>query len=652
MAEVRKENIYKSASGGDISRKWWTAKPEKLYQSVWPLVTTIRQSNSARHNANIGYYNSYANQVNSRVASTRGITASYIGQNWGQSARLTYNVIKSCVDSSRAKIAKERPKPFFLTQDGNWSLQQRAKKLNSFLIGLFDQMGTGGLVRESLYQIGSDVFLDACISGTGAAKMFIRNNEVVCERFLSDELCVDQLEGIYGTPRSIHQVKYIDREVLLDLYPEAKYQAEIEAATAAVSGDSIVTQDMIPVIESFHLPSSDGAKDGCRSVIIETCTLDYSVWDKPYFPFLIQRWSQRPYGFFGIGLAEELAGIQREINHTLANIQIGLRRVAVPRVWCHISDHNPQKRLTNEIGEINYYKEVPPTVVTPQAFNAETYKHVDRLFDKAYEITGISQLSAASLKPAGLDSGVAIRNFQNIETERFSTQARMYEDWYIKQATYMALNLLDELLDSGFNTTVVMHDGMTQQAVKYSDVRIDPKDFTVQAYPTSFLPAEPSGKFAQVAEAVNSGMFDQDEARELLDFPDISKANQIKLAPRNAVIAYIEKMIETGDYYPIEPYQDIALTLVLAQSYYLEGRTKGMPEERLELLRRLMQEIKAKQEQAQAVMEQQMQQQQQQLIEMEAMAANAAAPPSPGGPEPTLQPMPPPMPEGEAPPIM
>ena len=147
-------------------------------------------------------------------------------------------------------------------------------------------------------------------------------------------------------------------------------------------------------------------------------------------------------------------------------------------------------------------------------------------------------------------------------------------------------------------------------------------------------------------------MFDQDEARELLDFPDISKANQIKLAPRNAVIAYIEKMIETGDYYPIEPYQDIALTLVLAQSYYLEGRTKGMPEERLELLRRLMQEIKAKQEQAQAVMEQQMQQQQQQLIEMEAMAANAAAPPSPGGPEPTLQPMPPPMPEGEAPPIM
>ena len=596
MSTVIRENYYKSSIGddGNIVRKWWLSEPKRLYENVWPLVNSIRQSQSVRHVSNIRFYNLYSNQSLNNLSAARYNTTHNMGSYFGESSQLTYNVIKSCVDTVRSKIAKEKPRPFFLTTDGNWMLQQKAKKMNNFILALFNQMGEGGLTRESLYKIGSEVFLDAAISGTGTAKMYIKDEKVVCERFISDELIIDQFEGIYRTPRSAHQVKYIDREVLYDTYPEHK--KFIAEATAAQTGTENYTQDMIPVVESYHIPSSKDAGDGLLCVTIQTGTLKHTEWTKPYFPFLIQRWSLRPVGYFGIGLAEELQGIQREINYTLSNIQIGLRRIAVPRVWLHISDHNPKKKMTNQIGEINYYKDRPPTFFTPTTFNPETYNHVDRLFNKAYEITGISQLSAMAQKPAGLDSGVALRNYQDIESERFASVHQMYEDFFVPQATYMALDYLDELLEAGIDTTVIMKDGMTQQPVKYSDIKLPRDSFTVEPYPTALLPTEPAGRFAQVAEAVEAGMFDPEEARELLDFPDISKLNRIKLASRNACLSYIEKMIDTGDYQPVEPYQDIQMTKTLAQSYYLEGRTQGMPESRMKLLRRCMQEIQAKEE--------------------------------------------------------
>jgi len=117
--------------------------------------------------------------------------------------------------------------------------------------------------------------------------------------------------------------------------------------------------------------------------------------------------------------------------------------------------------------------------------------------------------------------------------------------------------------------------------------------------------------------------------------------NRVKLAVRNSVQAYVEKLIESAKYSPIEPYQDIALTKELCQAYYLEGRTQGMPEDRLKLLRRVLQEIQTKE----TAMEE---------AAMEKMAAEQAAMNPPPPPEQVMAPAPgmlPPMPEGVAPPI-
>lgn len=575
-------------AGINQGKKWWKTDPDKVHESVWSAVNYIKQNQEMRHRINNIARKLYENDFWKETASVRNVMDEMSDR---LNRQVSFNIIKSCVDTARAKIAKTKPRPFFLTDNGDWHLQQKAKKLNRFVLGLFDNMGgDNGLVRDSLYRIGSEVFFDACLSGTGAAKLMIRDGKIVAERFFSDEIIVDSFEGMYRRPRSLHHLKYVDRDVLKAAYPGARFASYIDRVTA--DGLSM-TQDMIPVIESFHLPSGPKSKDGIRTVTIKTGTLHHTTWDKGYFPVLIQRWNLRPVGFFGIGLAEELYGLQCEISRTLRSIQLGIRRIAVPRVFRHIADHNDRK-LKNIIGEIHYYNEKPPIFMTPSAFSAETYNYLEMLYQKAFELCGISQLSAQAQKPAGLDSGAALRNFQDIESERFSDVHLMYENFFTPQATYMSLDFCEELHKAGTDIVVQAKDGVTLQPIKYSDVRLPQDSFTVRAYPTAFLPTEPSGRLAKVQDLVRIGMYDQEEARELLDFPDLSKINKIKAAPRSSCISYIENIIETGEYMPIEPYQNLELTQTLAQSYYLDGRSNNMPQDRLDLLRRVLTEVKNK----------------------------------------------------------
>lgn len=580
----------------NLTKKWWDVEPDEIYKNVWAAANFIRQNHGNRHKINAISRQLYENDYwKNNVIASRVLDEMSDRLN----KQLSFNVIKSCIDTARSKIAKNKPRPLFVTDNADWFLKQKAKRLNKFILGLYDSIGSkNGLVRESLYTIGSEVFFDAALTGTGCAKMTIdiQNKRLNCERFVSDELLVDGFEGMYRQPRSIHHLKFIDREVVRARYPEKKYQDIIAKVTSERTGP---TSDMIPVIESFHLPSGPNAKDGIRAVTTKTGTLHHAAWEKPFFPILVQRWNLRPLGYFGISLTEELYTLQCEISRTLRSIQLGLRRIAVPRLFRHIADHNAPK-MKNIIGETHYYYERPPIFSTPTAFSMETYNYLEFLYQKAFELTGISQLSAQAQKPSGLNSGVALRNFQDIESERFSDVHLMYERFFTPQAAYMALELLDNLLEAGIDITVQAKDGVTLQPIKYSDVKIDKDSFTIQSYPTAFLPSEPAGRFAKIQELVNAGIYTSDEARELLDFPDLSKVNRIKSAPRSACIGYIEKVIDTGKYMPVEPYQDLALTETMVQAYYLDGRVNGMPQDRLDLLRRILTEVKSIREQINA----------------------------------------------------
>jgi hypothetical protein len=576
-----------------IKNKWWTEPANEMHAHISAAIKRMRQYQSYRSINYLKFARLYSNM---EISSLSGGLFSRTNEAQAYLAnRVTYNVIKSCIDTASSKIAKQKPRPFFLTEDGSWSLQERAKLLTKYFQGQFDRMGTGWGEDRTFWGLGRQCFVDACIFGTGAVKLFTEDDQVVAERNFIDEIYVDDAEGRYRQPRQLHQVKLVHREVLLDLYP-AKYHRQIMAAPSGLEGDleSQSMADMIYCSESWHLPSGKDAKDGRRCIAIDNLTLDVTDYKKDYFPFLFQRWSLHPLGFYGRGLSEELIGIQLEINKHLRNIQLAQHLCAVPQVWLDVSSRIPGKKINNEVGGIKYYRNTPPIFMTPPAMSPEVYRHLETLYQKAYEVTGISLLSASSQKPAGIDSGKALREFKDIQTERFALTENMYEDFYM-DATYMVLDMLRDLVADGKNPKVRMKDATYSIELSFKDVDIPDDKVSIRAYPTNFLPSTPAGKFQTVQEMVQGGFYSQEEALDLLDFPDVAKINRLKLGPRDAVVKVIEYNLknEGKDYISPEPRMNLEFAAETAQTYLLRGLADGMPEEKLDVLRKFQDQVVA-----------------------------------------------------------
>ncbi len=598
MAEYKNnvpvEYYHKSKPKADDD-KWWTVKDENLFENVFSTVHKINESQSYRSINNLRFARLYANSE--MVGLKPGQHSRVINPKSFLTNRVTYNVIKSNIDSACAKISKEKPRPIYLTENGQWLKQQKANRLSQYIQGTFSVIGTGTGENKTLYGLGRQAFKDCGIFGTGAVHFFSVGDKIKAERYLIDDITIDDDEGMYGMPRSLHGTRFVYRDVLKSLYPlKAKFIDEAMATN--LTTDFKTNRDMLEVIESWRLPSAKEAKDGRHSICISNATLNdkgdglSTKYEDDYFPFLFQRWGTRTVGFFGQGIAEELLGIQLEINKILRVIAISQHLMSVPQVWLEMSNQNNPKQINNEIGGQKYYLGAPPIFTTNNAVNPELYEHLERLYKRSFEITGNSELSASGKKPAGLDAGVALREYRDIEQERFSMQQNMYEDWFM-DASDLILKMSRKLAKEGKDPVVQFKDGNSMKVIKFSDVDIKDDDMMCRPYPTNFLPSTPAGKLQTVKEMIADEMYTKEEGLELLDFPDLEKTNNLKLAQKKDIYKVIETMIETKKYQPPEPYMNLELAKTLSQSYYLRGRCDDMPEEILDLLRQFMDDVKS-----------------------------------------------------------
>jgi hypothetical protein len=569
-------------------RKWWDEE-ENVYNHVWDLYDRMKTHQAFRSTNNLRFARLYSNL--DLLGLKAGQYARVTDPKAYQKSRVTYNVIKSCTDAATAKIAQNKPRPVYLTENGSFNEQLRAKRMNQFILGMFEQIGTGTGEDRTMYGLGRQCFRDGCVFGTGVINFFDQDNEVKAERNLCEEVIVDETEGMYRKPRQLHRSRFMSREVLLDLYPkQAQKILELPGVDESVSTFE-TTADMVEVLESWHLPSGPNANDGRHLISTRNCDLmPIEDYEDDFFPFLFMRWNHRLLGFYGMGLAEELLGIQLEINKLLRNIQIAQHLMATPQIWLEYQAKTVKKKINNAMGGIKYYTGRPPIFMTPQAMNAEIYQHLERLYQRAFELTGISLLTATSKKPAGLNSAVALREYKDTETERFAVQENMYEDWFV-EAAEMIRKRCRKLVKAGKDPVVSYRDGTSMKIIRFSDVDVDDSKLVVAPRPSQLLPKEPAGKLAYVQELIEAGIYDKDEAVELLDFPDTQKMNNVKLSHRRVVIKIVETMVEENKYIVPEPYINLDFAREYAQAQYAAGKIDEMPEDRLELLRRFMSDV-------------------------------------------------------------
>ena len=593
--------------------QWWLEDEKDIFTHVMAGLTEISKRQMERNRRNVIHRRLYGNDLGN-VNSTNIYSTLKTG-NYSDS-KLRLNVVKAAIDTVTSKIAKNRPRPLFLTNKGNFPQQERAKKLTQYVAGQFKAM--------DIYSLGQLVFRDAGIWGTGTLKIYkdVEGEVLRAERVLVDEVVVDDAEAVYNNPRCQYQRRYVHRNVLAAMFADEPEKLRmIKEATGKGYDrnvpDNIEQSNMLFTAEAWHLPSGPNAEDGMHALVIENGTLFVEPYTKDYFPIRTQYWTPPVIGYYGEGIVKEIAGIQLEINYLLRYLQEAQHLVCSPMLFMQ---HGSQmmNKLTNKIGEVNYYTGQPPTWYTPSAMSSEVYQHLWALYQKAFEIVGVSELSATLKKPAGLESKPALREYNDIETERFALVGQSYENFYMDIAKII-VDLSRDMYEDGIDMTVKVKGKDFIESIKWSDVDMDEDEYVMDIFPTSFLPTTPAGRREAVQDLIDMGL-PQQYAFSLMDFPDIEAFVSLETSSLELTRKMIDQIITEGKYESPEPFMDLQLAVKEAQHAYCRGRIDDVEPERLELLQRWMSQA---------------------LTLMNAAQPEApAGPPAPGAPPPMPTPMP------------
>lgn len=566
----------------DGRSKWWFCSNDvEMAQSVVGSVTSLANADAKRQTQ---YQISSRLYGNTNIMGINGLSFSKIQSTQATlKDRVSYNVIQSCIDTLVSKITKNKPKPAFVTSGATWKVQRQAKQLDKFIDGIF--------YENDLYKLATQIAKDAFVFGDGVVHVFEHEGRCKFERVIPSEIYVDQMESFYGYPRQMHRAKNVDRGVLLNLYPEHK--AEILQAQAAVIDTTGTFQniaDQVSVLESWHLPSGKDAKDGLHIICIDRVVLFKEEYTKQNFPFAFFKWSDRMYGFWAQGLAEQIQNLQLEINKILWVIQRSMHMAGTFKVFLEHGSKIIKEHVSNDIGVLINYTGTPPQYVTPPIVPPEVYAHLETLKRQAFEQAGISQLSATSQKPAGLNSGKALREYNDIETERFMAVGHAYERFFIEVAK-LAIDCVKDIFAREKAYPVVAPGKKFLETLDWKNIRLDDEEYTLKIYPVSKLPTDPAGQLQTIQEYIQAGFISPRAGRRLLDFPDLERAEDLTNSPEEWLHKVIEEMIDDGKVYHPEPDDDLALARELALQYLSFAKTNGAPEENLQLLRDFISEV-------------------------------------------------------------
>lgn len=560
--------------------KWWLAEtPEDLVTQLLGTNAFLKRQDQMRVRQSSVFSRMYSGKP---LYNFLASNATMDNSNQLPIGRPTANVCYSCTDTLVSRITQDRPKPVFLTDAGNYRERLLAKECNQFI--------QGELYRTKAYEKTAALMKDACMLGDGILKVFAKDNKVEVQRTLAIELHVDYNDGYYGDPRQLIQDKLVDRSVFMELFPD--HEDLIDKATHGnVDNTPRSTEtiaDQFIIAEGWHLPSGKGAKDGRHVIVCSAGVILDEDYDKDRFPFVKLGYNPNPVGWFSQGLIEILMPTQMEIYRNLIIASQSIELMGVPRVLVDEMSKIMETAFNNRIGSIIKYRNNPPQFVNPTSNPPEIYQWIQWLIQNAYQMSGISQLSAGGQKPQGLNSGEAIRTYDQIQEDRFAALARRYQNIFT-DLSYLIIDTAKDIAEeTGSYTTVYPSKDGTRE-VDFKSISMLDDNYVIQCYEESSLPKDPAGRQAKLSEMLAAGEITNQEFRRLSNFPDLEQSDQLAFALEERILKNLDAIVEKGkkgyeqpDVFMLDP-SNLADTLVT--QYINKYAVTNLEEDKKQLLK-------------------------------------------------------------------
>lgn len=597
-APVEKIKMKTKATGdgsdGSILAEWWLAdNDKKLAMELCGTAAYLKTNQTYR-----------TRQLACDVRLYCGLSVySYAGSNTAKMDRTktlpddrpTFNLIQACTDTLVSRLSQARPEPKFLTDNADYKQRHLAQRLNSFILGEFYQ--------THAYEKAVKILRDCIVMGTGCLKVYEGDDgRVNVDRVLITDLFMDDNDSINGEPQQLVQLKLMDRDKLMANSP--KKSQGIIAGTPQSYPDNApdsgrTTADQVMVVEGWKLPSGSdkdapGYIPGRHVIATVNGVIRDELWHKPKFPFVFVNYSDPFLGFFGQGLATQLFGTQLTLNRILYTIARAITIVGVPRVFIDQSSKVVKSHNNNEIGVIITYSGNKPSYEVAPCSAPELYAERDKLIQYGFQQCGVSALQATAQKPAGLNSGEAIRSYDDISTDRFAALSKRYDNVFVDLA-YLIADTAKDIAerDGKYQTIYPNKDGTKEVDLPAMKFLKDP--FVIQCFTESSLPRTPAGRIQTVTELVQAGMLTLKEGYRLMRLggDGLESIDRLNNASEERIFQQLDSIVESGKYMTPDGFLDLQLATQLTTQYLNLYLAAKLEEDRADMLRGYFQQIQA-----------------------------------------------------------
>ena len=457
------------------------------------------------------------------------------------------NVIKSVIDSLVSKLSNNKVRPFFAPVDGTFKTKKVIRQAQQFFDIYYDKINLNNIISET--------FKDACIFDIG----YILINPFTFEVERVPSYCIEEL-NVNGENK-VALIKWIHQPSLaLDKY-------NISVSRQYVNIEMLIKDDeAILYVDEKKVKSVP--------------TTGYPIVNI-YYNEPINNGKT-------VSIVDELEGIQTQID--LINAKIAATSQLTPANLVFIDEQSGLKSSDVNNKDCQIYPvgiqpgntANPVNVVTPVPFDPSWSAMLDFYINKAYDMIGISQLSAQSRKPSGLDSGVALQTMEDIESDRFEVQVNHFINAYI-DVTRKLIEIIPEDVE-------ILPADKYQSTMTWATLKEQNNLYKVQYSAATSLSKDPAERAKQIIQMSQIGLITPSKSAELMDMPDLTDAYSDAEAMEMAVAAVVNNAVEY-DLYDVPDYislTSLAREITLEQNQLFISMSAGKDNSEVaESLRRL-----------------------------------------------------------------
>jgi hypothetical protein len=401
------------------------------------------------------------------------------------------NVVKSCIDTLGSKVANQKVRPLFTPVDGDWESKRIVKQVQLFFDDLFYKQNVNKLVTKA--------FKLACIYDEGV--LFLDPFCYKLSALSPWQASIIQSEYEYGLLtklliiREQFPVSLIKKLYGIEPPDNNRYYCKLEI--------------YVDTIENVN------------EIFIDSVSRKQAKYNGETIPAVFLHYNLPTNGRRATSLCDDLIRLQKRINDIdyaidLASHNSPLNTHFVPSGTLKLT------QLDNGAGTVVEYTPPPgmtttPVIsVTPAFINEQYTKERQALIEQAYQIAGVSELSAQSEKPAGLDSGKALETMENVEAARFNTQMNEVIRAYVDLA-----RIYIDCVDKGED---ILPKAETRAGISWKEVLKQRDLLKIEYTATASLSNDPEKRLEMLGQMSEMGILPKEKIGQYMDMPDIESA--------------------------------------------------------------------------------------------------------------------------------